>query len=56
MVGRIFRIVATETDRKYVIMEVFNVLESRDQRYGMPAVLASPDHGYEVVPPSVSQN
>ena len=54
MAGRIFKIVATKSCREYVIMEVFNVSGSRDGRYGMPTMCASPDHGYHIIPPSVS--
>ena len=54
MAGRIFKIVATKSHREYVIMEVFNVSGSRDGRYGMPTMHASPDHGYHIIPPSVS--
>ena len=54
MVGRIFKIAVTKTRHEYVIMEAFDILESRDHPYGMPVMHASPNQGYQVVPPSVS--
>jgi len=54
MAGRIFKIVATKSHRESVIMETFNVSESRDSRYGMPTMHASPGHGYHIISPSVS--
>jgi hypothetical protein len=54
MVGRILKIAVTKTRREYVIMEDFNILESRDHRYGMPTMQANPEQRYQVVPPAVS--
>ena len=54
MAGRIFNIAVTNTRHEYVIIEVFDVSESRDIRYGMPAMRASSNHGYHTVLPSVS--
>jgi len=54
MAGRIFKMIVTKSHREYVIMETFNVSESRDSRYGMPTMHASPGHGYHAIPPSVS--
>ena len=54
LVGRIFTIVVTKARCKYVIVQLFNISESRDHRYGMPTMHASPDERYQVVPPSVS--
>ena len=56
MVGRIFTITVTKARCEHVILELFNVSESRDQRYGMPTMRASPEERYQVVPPSVSRN
>ena len=56
MAGRIFNIAVTKTGHEYVIIEVFNVLESRDIRYGMPAMRAGSDHVYQTVLPSVSHS
>ncbi|KAF9786365.1 hypothetical protein BJ322DRAFT_1099898 [Thelephora terrestris] len=52
MVGRILKIAVTKTRREYVIMEDFNILESRDHRYGMPTMQANPEQRYQVVPPA----
>ena len=54
MVGRIFKIAVTKICHEYVIMEAFDILESRDRRYGMPEMHARHDQRYQVVPPSVS--
>lgn len=56
MAGRIFKIVVTKSlpRHEYVIMEAFNVSESRDSRYGMPTMHAGPDYIYQTVPLSVS--
>ena len=54
MVGCIFKIAVTKSCLEYVIMEVFNILESRDRRYGMPAMHGNPNQRYQVVQPSVS--
>ena len=54
MAGRIFQIVLTESHCAYVIMEAFDVSESRDGRYGMPTMHANPDRGYQTIVPSVS--
>jgi len=54
MTGRIFRIVVTKSHHKYVIIEAFDVSGSRDSRYGMPTMYASPDCGYHIISSSVS--
>ena len=62
LVGRIFTIVVTKARCKYVtkarckyvIVQLFNILESRDHQYGIPTMHASPNERYQVVPPSVS--
>ncbi|KAF9779423.1 hypothetical protein BJ322DRAFT_1167229 [Thelephora terrestris] len=52
MMGRIFKIAASKARVEHVIMEVFDILESRDHRYGMPSMHASTDQRYQAIPPS----
>ena len=56
MAGRVFKIVVTKSLPRYecVIMQVFNVSGSRDDRYGMPTMHTNPDCGYQMISPSVS--
>src|SRR5258708_3143024 len=54
MVGRIYKITATKTHHEHVIIEAFNILESRDRWYRIPTMCMSLDERYQVVSPSVS--
>ena len=54
MAGRIFKIIATKSHHKYVIVETFNVSGSRDDRYGIPTMHINPDYGLQTILPTVN--